>query len=584
MAECETAANQLNENFLKDPHLDNYQAITTKSMEISNTVPRDDGWDHSSRHPKGCYVYDGKLYFNAKMSNTGPCDSHLNTYRSQCICPSPPDWGLQGYDLSNVVETSLRVDDGSFNVTGIKCAAGYNGVPRALPCGADGEAYVASGCVKIKKCDTYRQYRAEKSSPFRRWHRCDTFVTSMAECETAANQLNENFLKDPDLDNFNSFTTTSMEISNTVPRDDGWDHSSHRPKGCYVYDGKLYFNAKMSNTGSCDSHLSRFIHDPYHSQCICPSPPDWGLQGYNLSNVVETSLRVDDGSFNVTGIKCAAGYNGVPRALPCGADGEAYVASGCVKIKKCKRGSYTLGCYYSSSSNNRTCDIGYDYSEAVENLITDASHNFSVTGLRCPAGYEGTPNVSVCAVDGEPYSVSGCKKIMNSCRSRLHREWSYQENTHWDRFQCHKYIETKEECEWAVKQLNLGYPFGGNGEYAWTQSGMGGSYPGWHYGNPAGKGCFTGPQASRLAAHTFYFRDPTVPPPTTRHSRIGDWADWDGWHSSFTNSLICLKPSRGFPLTPVGYTITSLAEKNLRTDQFNVGSFVKSTDTIFIFN
>ena len=173
---------------------------------------------------------------------------------------------------------------------------------------------------------------------------------------------------------------------------------------------------------------------------------------------------------------------------------------------------------------------------------------------------------------------------MNSCRSRLHREWSYQENTHWDRFRCHKYIETKEECEWAVKQLNLGYPFGGNGEYAWTHSGMGGYYPGWHYGNPAGKGCFTGPQASRLAAHTFYFRDPTVPPPTTRHSRIGDWADWDGWHSSFTNSLICLKPSRGFPLTPVGYTITSLAEKNLRTDQFNVGSFVKSTDTIFIFN
>ena len=99
-----------------------------------------------------------------------------------------------------------------------------------------------------------------------------------------------------------------------------------------------------------------------------------------------------------------------------------------------------------------------------------------------------------------------------------------------------------------------------------------------------GKGCFTGPQASRLAAHTFYFRDPTVAPPTTSHSRIGDWADWDGWQSSFTNSLICLVPSGGLPSTPVGYTITSLAEKNLRTDQFNVGSFVKSTDTIFIFN
>ena len=75
------------------------------------------------------------------------------------------------------------------------------------------------------------------------------------------------------------------------------------------------------------------------------------------SNQRSNALQVDDGSFNVTGVKCAAGYNGVPRATACTADGEAYVASGCVKIKNCTRGSNVLDCYV-SSSNNRTCDVG----------------------------------------------------------------------------------------------------------------------------------------------------------------------------------------------------------------------------------
>ena len=172
---------------------------------------------------------------------------------------------------------------------------------------------------------------------------------------------------------------------------------------------------------------------------------------------------------------------------------------------------------------------------------------------------------------------------MNSCRSRLHREWSYQENNHWDRFQCHKYIETKEECVWAAKQLNLAYAFAGNGEQDFKHFSKT-HHHSWN-GEPAGKGCFTslGNQGMNL-----YFRDPTLPPPIRWKSDPESWSGWQthytGRQSRFTFSLICHMPSKPVPSPPVGYNLTSLVERNLQMGQFDVSSFVKFTDTIFIFN
>ena len=434
-----------------------------------------------------------------------------------------------------------------------------------------------SGDAAKTTCDSYRHFTALKNYQLYSWSSemanplCDSasvgkmsFISSMAECEAAAKQLNEGYVKDPFRHHWREHTTGFMAIGNTVPENDGLDQSSNRPKGCYVNDGKLYFNAKMSNTGSCDSRW--FSHDRWLSQCLCAVQPRWGLKGYDLSNVVETSLRADDGSFDVTGIECAAGYDGVPRATACSADGEAYAASGCVKIKNCTRGSNILGCY-SSSSNHRSCDVGYNYSDAVEFLLTDALHNFSVTGLQCPSKYVGTPVATVCADDGEPYSVSGCKK--KSCKSRLSGEWTYKQNKEHEvpgyydgtttmvHSPCHAYIETKEECEWAASQLNLGYGFAENGtnlrpcDNCAMEAG--------------GIGCFTTDQG------LFY------------SSPHGHNERWDGWRE-YTRSQICLVPPtpRAVVSPPDGYMLTSLAEENLQMDQFDVSSFGKRTGTISI--
>ena len=65
----------------------------------------------------------------------------------------------------------------------------------------------------------------------------------------------------------------------------------------------------------------------------------------------------------------------------------------------------------------RPTTAGYDFNGAVENLRLSPSPNnhFSVSKLKCAAGYEGNPVATTCTGDKQPYHVSGCTRIPGYC-------------------------------------------------------------------------------------------------------------------------------------------------------------------------
>merc|ERR1711988_627817 len=66
-----------------------------------------------------------------------------------CVRPT-----TTGYDFSSVSETDLSAD-GTFDVTGITCASGYQGTAVATVCSSS-DKYVVSGCTVIPATTTLR--------------------------------------------------------------------------------------------------------------------------------------------------------------------------------------------------------------------------------------------------------------------------------------------------------------------------------------------------------------------------------------------------------------------------------------------
>ena len=63
-----------------------------------------------------------------------------------CVRPSPSN--SIGYDFSHIIETSLRLDGNTFDVTNLQCASGYEGNnPTVTKCTNDGDPYIVSGCT-----------------------------------------------------------------------------------------------------------------------------------------------------------------------------------------------------------------------------------------------------------------------------------------------------------------------------------------------------------------------------------------------------------------------------------------------------
>ena len=69
-----------------------------------------------------------------------------------------------------------------------------------------------------------------KVTGWTKYGKCETYISSAADCRTAAIQVNAD----------------DQTVSN-----DGQDGVSYDPKGCYYEAGSLLFNSKMTNSGLC---------------------------------------------------------------------------------------------------------------------------------------------------------------------------------------------------------------------------------------------------------------------------------------------------------------------------------------------
>ena len=125
-----------------------------------------------------------------------------------------------------------------------------------------------------------------------------------------------------------------------------------------------------------------------------------GPAGYNLTNVVETSLQMDS-TFQVSGISCLKPhYYGSVSASKCLSKNTNYVLSGC-----------------NEAICTRPTTPGYDFSKVQENDLNVTS--FSVTGITCSEGYGAgsgiTVSASPCDLNNGKYKVTGCNIL--KCRS-----------------------------------------------------------------------------------------------------------------------------------------------------------------------
>ena len=128
---------------------------------------------------------------------------------------------------------------------------------------------------------------------------------------------------------------------------------------------------------------------------ICNAPEQANYPEYNFENVSGTrSLRdvnneEDNVNFNLTGLKCADGYHGDPKVLPCSLESLEWIPSGCAPYYDCEciNGSATTSdtggpiCTSENEFNCATCDSGY---------TKDLTGKFCIPKCSCENGTEDT--------------------------------------------------------------------------------------------------------------------------------------------------------------------------------------------------
>jgi hypothetical protein len=178
-----------------------------------------------------------------------------------------------------------------------------------------------------------------------------------------------------------------------------------RHTNCYVNGGRVYCSATAAE-GTCfpgyetsDGGTTCTMHDacavtPCRNSGACTS----SLLRYSCS--CASGFAGHDCEFSVSA--CAS--------LPCARGRCVDMANGyrC----NCDIGWGGLRCTQVSGRCTRPPNTtGYDLSNALE-VLTIAGNSFSVTGITCTTGYAGSPNVSICALDTEPYTLIGCSEIV----------------------------------------------------------------------------------------------------------------------------------------------------------------------------
>ena len=264
----------------------------------------------------------------------------------------------------------------------VTCSAGYIGTAAVAACTADGEAYTLSGCEQDPIClapDNVKGYLVTEASLQKsKWDvtaQCALGYLGQAAVAPCTAHGEKYSISGCELDPI-CLAPTSTKGYKFKESELAKSKFDVDVECAYGYVGKASVSACTSHGGAFS--LSGCEVDPV---CVAPKKLERGYK------VKENSLTKSN--FDVE-VECATGFLGTASVTPCTADGEEYEIAGC---------EIDPVCLAPTGAASR----GY---KITEKSIVKST--WDVTA-ECASGYVGTAEVTICAADGERYSLSGCE-------------------------------------------------------------------------------------------------------------------------------------------------------------------------------
>ncbi len=294
----------------------------------------------------------------ASVATAGSCEYKLEPYVlggcNAIVCTRPNPLTV-GFDFAAVSEVNLDLSVGEFNVGGVRCAVGYQDSLGRI--GAES----ALG-VTITACTSSGNY-------------------SVSGCFIVCSRPSAGSTTPPNGYDFQSGVVTEQMTLGLLGNP-------------FIVSGIRCANGFEGGRGEIgtDSAASVIVtpcatSGPYIlSGCkpvICDRPELNFAVGYDFAAVSEVNLDLGAAEFNVGGVRCAVGYQdflgriGAESALgvtitAC-TSSENYSVSGCRAIV-CARPAGVLK--------------AYSFQSVLESNLDLSQGAFSVTGIRCSAGYQ----------------------------------------------------------------------------------------------------------------------------------------------------------------------------------------------------
>jgi len=273
----------------------------------------------------------------ASFSRTGiTCDTGYSGTVNATVCGSAGGaWTLSGCELDCTQPTSetgynfSTADTGSLAKTGfardgVTCATGYSGTVTETACTTGGQDYTVAGCD------------ADCTQPSTGGYNFTNVAGSKAKNGfsitgiTCASGYSGTAVAAVCGTGGNAYTVTGCTADTCKSPLAGYDLSSATGSiatGSFAVTGVQCASgyAGVPIATVCASANAPYVLSGCVDTCVRPT-----TTGYDFSSVSETDLSAD-GTFDVTGITCASGYQGTAVATVCSSS-DKYVVSGCTVI------------------------------------------------------------------------------------------------------------------------------------------------------------------------------------------------------------------------------------------------------------
>jgi hypothetical protein len=311
-------------------------------LKLVDTTSKSDGRQLST-FPTGCYLYEGKLFYNNNSrnnGNTGNCSSS-----KICICDNA--------GRTSEMEACIECPQGRFgykigqtSITGAcpsQCPKGKHGkiiasnrtsestacecnvenattCPHLCPAGRFGNAKRG---IKANGCPTCPTGRYHQNIEKKETGKCRHPISIISECNAAAKALN---------------------LGDVTAENDNLYNEIFAPSGCYysTVTQTLMINLHKNNKGNCGATYQCICNDPAAIiEKLCPNTCDVGTFG-NIEGQKSKNKACPN--------RCPLGTYGVVV----NGGGEVYPSSASIACKNCP-----LGKFGSQPGECMSCPIGY---------------------------------------------------------------------------------------------------------------------------------------------------------------------------------------------------------------------------------